>query len=775
MHRRLRLWDRQRTLFSLLALCLILLGYFALFEWRGRWPAVSPGRDAQGPVAQAVGEALLSGLISPEKDKGNLVQLVVQQRPREATGTPVPPVLRSLSLRRYEVGGRPQWWLDAPHLRADDAVCEELYAELLATPVRRRLSGARREAARFGLSDETYRLRLSLRQGHELRFGDDAPGDLIYVARDQEPDVLVADHRLFDLLRGDRAHFSSFLLTTREVDIAAAQRLQIGTLLITRRPSSWVMTQPGVHPARARLERVEEVLRTLRSARATHLLLGSVLPLPFFDLGGAPTSLSPSSVVVKLDGIEQFYTGSPCPQSDVEEYVVRADTGTLCFAREDIARVTPGYARLRELRLLPFSPSEVRRLRLGPADPSATVAETPIEITIVERQSDGSFRIAGPPGTAKSEGEVADTEAVRAYLTELASLGAEEPGRVFPIELGEGRLEIETEAGDRTALQVVQGTARARGGSRALVKRDEEEPFLVPAEAVALLREGRLRFASRLLQSFSPYKVSLLTVERTTGRSSSGPPRIEKIGRTGLQGPLGEGWRLFEPVSAPVDAELFTRVLTELSDLRAERLIAMEAVPMHGLDPPAVRFNITVEEATANGTPFRVEIGARHKGVDEDRPGCYARTGASPRVALLPATTCDDLLSLLADGHPLLVDDARVRRVELTSPAGTRVLESRGVAAVLPFLHLLGVLPIAGYGPPPSEETAADLVITVEQDEVKLPAAPTRTVAPAHQVLSCYPADPLDPQRRPLCWLAGRDVSYRVPASILLGLKQRLR
>ncbi len=295
------------------------------------------------------------GIVEERRNTGILF-LILPPRGADAAGKPV----QTLSLRRYLVAGQPQWWLDAPHVRADDVLSEELFTALLGARVKDRLSGARRDAAHYGLSDDRYRVQAALSPGgYTVRLGDDVGRDQVYAARDGEPDVLLVPRRLRELLVRDRDALSLWALTVLPLPEMPG-RLELGHALLIREGASWIVSEP-IQPGTAALPRrapanavaVEGVLKALRTIRPKRLLSGSGLRFPG-DFPGmkAPVvvdfNVQSAPVVIKVDGRDQLYTGIPCPHVPGEIYAVRLDAQRMCLSAEDYARLNPTFEQLRK-------------------------------------------------------------------------------------------------------------------------------------------------------------------------------------------------------------------------------------------------------------------------------------------------------------------------------------------------------------------------------------------------------------------------------------------
>src|SRR5438128_2226225 len=109
------MWRRYRTLLLLLGLSAGLFGYLSLYERK------QPSREEARQEAERLVTAAMLPAAAPDGGAAQpaLRQVVIHvRRPGKPPATA--PVIDEISLRRYEVAGRPEWWLDSPHVRADD-------------------------------------------------------------------------------------------------------------------------------------------------------------------------------------------------------------------------------------------------------------------------------------------------------------------------------------------------------------------------------------------------------------------------------------------------------------------------------------------------------------------------------------------------------------------------------------------------------------------------------------------------------------------------------
>lgn len=643
---------------------------------------------------------------APDGGSGSSLQLGLVWRPSPGG------VTLSVSLRRHPDG---RFWLEGEGLRerADDATAEEIVTLLREGRVRRRLTGV--VLGHYGLDETGWRARLLLPNGRTLRVGDEAPGELAYATWEGTAEVLLLDGRLRAIFAGglDWLRRASLLLDDLQEPPA---EVQLGSVALVRRPSSWLVRDGG-RQARARAEEVRSLLDALQRARPSRMLPGRGLPFPqdFPDLVHPIVvragEVVAAPMVLRMNGIDQLFFGPGlrCPEAEAEVYAVRADGARLCLSAADAARLQPRFEALRELRLVPFAPGQISRLRLGSA--------------LLERRDNSWFL----------DGALTEPGEVSRYLEELSAL-AGTPLR-GPL-VGSAAVRLETEAGDDLVLRAGQCPGPC-------IQRDGEDPVGATPEALALLAASPLRFRSRLLLAFPPTEVRSVTLVRRGGPA-------EQAQRT-------DGtWALVQPVPAPADAVHLGHLLALCTELRVVRWVAAEPRSEHGLG---------VLQVVLAGKAQRESLLLGASLPD----GCYVQREAGGPVGILSVEACTRLASPLVSRDLLALDEARLREVIVSVPPGgpRTVLSCQGgrctvpggreadPAAVLGALRALGRGEPAGYGPP---GTAQPLVrIEVIHEALPLPATAESTVAPERQALTVYGGRGALAAR-----LAGRDVNYRV-------------
>lgn len=236
---------------------------------------------------------------------------------------------------RHEASG---WWLvGPPRRRADDTAVESLLAVLEYGTIDRRIATVDASLRnKLGLDAPRVVVRV---QGHTLRIGGDDPSHGVYVARDDEPAALVAEHRLVETADLDPRLWMSMRPTVR--DPSEAKSIGNGTWLLAHE-RGWLVQRPGV--ARADDAKVDALVQALGRARAT----AEDPSRPPVD-GGAPLSLD-GEPQARIDGAR----------------VDRADGARLTFRPTDLNLAVAPPELYYERRLFPLRLDDLVAVDVGP-------------------------------------------------------------------------------------------------------------------------------------------------------------------------------------------------------------------------------------------------------------------------------------------------------------------------------------------------------------------------------------------------------------------------
>lgn len=281
------------------------------------------------------------------------------------------------------------WWVEGePRLRAEEPAVDQILGTLEFGHLERRVASA---GVRHGLDAPRATLTVA---GTTFSLGaDDPSGRGVYLRRSGDPDVLVAEHRLLEVVDQPTEAFRSRRLTLASPD--AATRVAVGDVTIARTPAGFRLERPVA--ARAEPKAVQALVDALATARADR------------RLDGAP---EPGGVPIALDGRVEARLLGACPGNPGERLVVREDGARLCFAKDALAPLEAPASALREPRPFPFELNDV-----------VAVDVTHGDTTLRLRREDFAWRLVAPLDAA---GPASDP-AVRAFVAPLLALTGPPP------------------------------------------------------------------------------------------------------------------------------------------------------------------------------------------------------------------------------------------------------------------------------------------------------------------------------------------------------------
>jgi hypothetical protein len=284
---------------------------------------------------------------------------------------------------RHEASG---WWIvGPPRRRADDTAVESLLSVLEYGTIERRIDHIDAKLReKVGLGTARVILRV---EGHTLRIGSDDPSRGVYVERDDERGVLVAERRLIETAGIDPQLWMSMRLTLSD----PAQAKQIATDAWTlERVSGWRVTKPV--KTRASDAKVDALVQSLDRTRAT--------TADRYRVGGG------TDVKLALDEAPQARLGGACDGDESFGLAAeRADGATLCFRTSDFNLVRAPPEVFYERRLFPLRIDDIVAVDVGP---------------LKLRREAGVWRIIAPLAAARP----ADDAKVRAFLEPLVAAEA---------------------------------------------------------------------------------------------------------------------------------------------------------------------------------------------------------------------------------------------------------------------------------------------------------------------------------------------------------------
>lgn len=315
---------------------------------------------------------------------------------------------------RHEASG---WWLvGPPRRRADDSAVESLLAVLEYGQIDRRV-GAADAALRgeLGLAPPRVVVRVA---GHTLRIGGDDPSRGVYVSRDDERDILVAEHRLVETADLDPRLWRSLRVTLR--DPAEARSIATTRWTLTR-AAGWRVTEPAI--ARAADAKVDALVQALERTRAVAE-----------NDARAPVA---GGVTLSLDGERQARLAG--------DAVDRADGARLTVRASELDLVTAPPETYYERRLFPLRLDELVAIDVG---------------ALALRRDGGRWRVVAPASAAH---DAADDK-VRAFAEPLLAAEARSfsPAPAATSDAHATRVRLATRDDEVTAA--VDGARAVRAG-----------------------------------------------------------------------------------------------------------------------------------------------------------------------------------------------------------------------------------------------------------------------------------------------------------------------
>lgn len=727
----------------MLALCAlaaaVLLGYFALS---------APPPDAPHSAARQ----LIPDRSLPEPRQRVLDEITIEQAPGQGPGqSAVSPHIRFSLQRRREVPD-PGFYLTPPGSRADDAQVESLLSALLSAVAERRLSSSALPADKNGGEPGPCRVRVRFGAGHTLCFGEESASGSVYVRRDAEPELLVVERSLFELLARPPVHYRAQHMVV--APLRSARRITLGALALWHDGDLWRVK--GLEESGVRTE-------SLADPALVDDLLKRLAAWPVRAWPTAP-KIPPEAppLILRVDGVELWRGGWPgppdCPPST--QLFLRA-AEPLCADDPVAQKLLPQASALRARALLPLGAEAVQRLQRAPR-------------LDLRRKPDGTYQQSGQP---------AETASVRRILAQLTTLRTTTEAAPANPPAEAVHLEVTTTLGQRIALRLWSRDAAF------FAQRDAEAPERLGDPAPELIALDELSVAPLRLFDLDRTAVRRITRHRKVGRALAIAEVVERNG----------GWQLRQPAVAPADGAAVAAMLDVLGDLRAQRWVSLGSRPEHGLDPPQLRIEVmtggVASSANQQRGPATQEVAVELGAPVGEQGSCFARRPPEPRVALLPAASCAALMQPLLSPVLLRIDDDRLSELRLADRARSgaalscahaagrwrclgRELPVAAQRALLAALHDLARSESADYAPLPADPPR----FTLEVHHRPLTAAllPPSTelaavtqgeeVAPADQTLRLYPAPAAGLWAR----LDERAVTYRLPKAATEALENAL-
>jgi len=315
---------------------------------------------------------------------------------------------------RHEASG---WWIAEPRRRADDTAVDSLLAVLEYGEIERTIKNVDAKLReKLGLGAPRIILRV---EGHTLRIGADDPSRGVYIERDDDRDVYVAERRLIETAGIDKRLWMSMRLTISDPTSAKQIATDAWTL---ENVSGWHVTKPA--HALASGSKVDALIQQLDRTRALREGFGQH-----------------DQISLSLDGSLQARLGGKCGGDEAAGlYAKRSDGAELCFRESDFDLVRAPVETFYERRLFPLRLDDLTDVDIGP---------------LHLRRSEGAWRVVAPAPRP------ADDAKVRAFLEPLLAAEAAHFSAT-PLAATATRVRLATR--DQEIVATVNGASARRAG-----------------------------------------------------------------------------------------------------------------------------------------------------------------------------------------------------------------------------------------------------------------------------------------------------------------------
>ena len=596
-----------------------------------------------------IGALIVAGVVLLDYYKGTpteraetLRKRIIDFQPQDITRLELVKTNQTITLEKTET----RWNITQPiavpaSASAVSSILDELeFAERSRRLTSRELSGI--DLKEFGLTTPRVAVTLDGKRGPvTLLVGGETPTkDALYLQFKGSAEVLVGPKSIFDRLDQtldhlrDRAAIDFTPATATRVEMKTADRvLELSKpAAATAAEPRWAITRPLA--ARADQTKVSELLRGLQSLRVLDFVSEDPKDLHMYQLGepereitvwsgeagktlllGRPLTNDASKVYAKLKSANSIFT------------VSAADAHKFAWQANDI----------RDARVLPVSPTDVRGLEiLHGAD----------RVAIVRTNAD--WEIAEPQKLP------ADEPIIRETLNQLTGLMAEK--FIADVATDLDKYGLATPAitatligeGTNTIAQLLVGSLDEARAYRFVKRADEPFVYAITTNIVDLLPPGSLPYRSRRIAGFTPEQISKLVIQKPTG------PIV-------LERDADAKWRLVEPAQGALDNDGLARLLDGLAQLRAQDFLkdSRENLAEYGLDAPSMSLTVTV-----GGKNYTLELGKLR-----DADHRYAAWSDPPLILTLWTTQADVLTRDIVTGSTAPPANPVVPAEVVTPPA----------------------------------------------------------------------------------------------------------
>lgn len=677
---------------GVIALCL--LGFIVFFE-RGTLGT----RDVE----------TRKGQVLPELIRARITKLEVQKKGATTV------IERKLEGTDEEM----LWSVKAPYqAEADQDSVDTLLGDLeWLYPKRTLRDVGAADLEKFGLTKPRFRAWFTIgSQRIGLKVGNETPQhDGIYVTASEPGTVFVVGKDFAESLGQPAGHYHTKTLhegvlvsTARKIEVrdAAGQRV-----VVRDKDGLWKVAEPATSKDMlAASAEVTTLIEATDELKATRFVTSEKGALARYGLDPAQLDVSihkRAKIDMKNTGDEggivlaiRVRAGAPCEGHATERYVTVGDGGSVfCAQNADIEKLKLPEERVREARLLPIDPGDVKGVQLVRGDRSLLIERVGGIPQVGEAEPWRYEQKRG--GKIIAQGSVRDG-AQRDFLDALRAAVA------LPDAVANGTVQgaafTATFKRDENKPDLVFQIG-LRGLDEALVQRQgEPQPLVFAPAAVELLDPSIAPFKSLTVLALN--EADLRALEITRGGATEHAERAD----------AGAAFTISKPVPIEADRLATADVARLLSTLQAVRFAADAPEPVHELDAPVatVRAQYAARGETKAQT-IALRLGAATEG------GFFAKLDSDPAVFVVSAQLGDLLKAPLASRTLLAVPlesiaaidiaqggrKARVQRAgggfEIAGKAGdaTQAAAAQTLARVVATLRAITV---SGYGEPAAEQ-----------------------------------------------------------------------
>jgi len=629
----------------ILALCLVVVGLYFAF-------VAKPWKEAPRP---------------PEAPKP---QDIWADKPKQEDVLRVE-VVSARDPKRVFVKQDDKWLIEQPvkatanKWQIDDIVRES--ADLKYVRKYEKNAKGRPSDATTELNNPLYTVTLKARddKSYTLKIGQRTPtGGDTYVQKPDSDEILVADKNLHEKF----SRRLSDLRDKRVTDFKTEEAVRVkvaGTenFELVKANNEWMLESPV--RCRADKTKADSLLRVLSSLYAQDFVTDKPANLNAYGLAeprltatvtiehkkepakkpGEPTT-NPAETQPSIETrtlVVQF--GGPT-DSKAESYFARigGEDPVFTVAKSSFTDVAPKLIDLREKQIAKLDPAKCRKIEVT----------LPTESFVLEKKN-GIWNY--PDGTVAEPALVEDLlKAVR----DLKAVSFENRESLIGVNIDRPRAQVVvTQEGEPAPISVAVLDKTPSQTNTYLKAGGTDDIAVVPEDSVAQLLAEPISYRKRDMLSFD--------------RNLANRIEIVRGDQTALLSKANNKWSMVAPVHADADADAVRDALSDLSSLRAKKVVAKGKAAAYGLDKPDLAVTVSVEAPPPPAS--RPATTAPHKGATPESQPSGAPTVAELRRLWRENHPGEPLPSDLAEGDTDAEDHAAT--APATAPAPTTAAASQ--------------------------------------------------------------------------------------------------